>query len=149
MTKLSFNSVVGRKRLSGREDSFEQSDTRAARGDMKAVIAQYRRFVKKVEDVTPQILLEALQPTFEKSQTYVPQLTGALKASGYLEITSFRGTPRVEIGYGRGGEPEYAAQQHENLDFHHRAPERAKFLQSALEEDAAEIQARIVNALRV
>lgn len=142
-----FRSSVGPKTyrsgsLSSRENVF------SARASMASVIKNYQKFVKHVEDVTPEILLEALEPTFELSQEYCPTATGRLRNSGYLEITQFRGVPTVEIGYGRGSEPPYAATVHENVEWRHKPPTRAKWLQAALVEDEKGIQDRIVTRLR-
>lgn len=145
----SFNAVIGRKRLAKSIDASTQTDTRSARVGMAQIIRNYRKFVQNVEEAMPEILYEALGPTFEKSQEYCPVDTGALVESGYLEITEFRKRSRVEIGYGLGGSPEYTAKVHENMEYKHEAPTRAKWLQIALEEDAEEIQMRIINAMRV
>lgn len=111
---------------------------------MTDVIMNYTKLVRHLEVVSPDILLDAMQPTFALSQQYCPTDTGRLKDSGYLEITERRGRPTVEIGYGFGGEPPYATAVHENLEWQHKAPTRAKWLQVALEEDAQNIQDRIV-----
>lgn len=147
--RASFNAVVGRKRLAKSLSTSVQSDTLSARAGMAQIIRNYRKFVQNVEEAVPDILYEALIPTFEKSQEYCPKDTGALRESGYLEITEFRRRPRVEIGYGLGGEPEYTAKVHENMEYKHKAPTRAKWLQIALEEDAEAIQMRIIKAMRV
>jgi hypothetical protein len=147
--RASFNAVVGRKRLAKSLGADVQSDTRSARAGMAQVIRNYRKFVQTVEESMPDVLYEALVPTFGKSQEYCPIDTGALRESGYLEITEFRRRPRVEIGYGVGGDPDYAAKVHENMEYRHKAPTRAKWLQVALEEDEEAIQMRIIQALRV
>lgn len=91
---------------------------------------------EQLESASPSIIYNVLLPTFEKSQLYVPVATGAMKESGYLEITSsVRGSQRVEMGYGRGGSPWYTMYVHENLNSYHRSPTRAKWLQSAVYED--------------
>lgn len=112
-------------------------------GSFAPIIANYIDLVEHLEGITPEILMDALEPTFEISQEYCPEDTGRLKDSGYLEITEFRGRPSVEIGYGRGGEPPYAATVHENMEWRHKAPTRAKWLQVALTEDEQNIQARL------
>lgn len=147
--KLGFNATVGRKRISSSVDSSTASDTRSARMSMRRIINNYRKFVGNVEAALPEILKDALEETFDKSKEYCPKDTGALVESGYLEITGFRGQTRVEIGYGKGGDPEYAAKVHENLEFRHKSPTRAKWLQIALEEDANKIQSKIVQGLRI
>lgn len=103
---------------------------------------------KQVEDATPEILLDVLQPTFAKSQVYCPKLTHKLVNSGYLVITKFRGSPRVEMGYGRGGDPFYAAYVHERVDIPHRPPTRSKFLQAAMQEDIRYIRVRLEKRYR-
>lgn len=117
-----------------------------ARRQMAGVINAYSRLVRHIEEATPEILMEALEPTFEKSQEYCPRDTGELLNSGYLEIRELRGKPTVEMGYGFGGSPSYAVAVHENLEWRHKAPTRAKWLQTAIEEDEQAIQGRIVRA---
>ena len=143
-----FNAVVGRKSIRSGVGSFTAADTRSARADMKRVIQNYRKFVDYLEGVTPSILLDSLQPAFDLSQKYVPVKNGTLKRSGYLEITEFRGRPTVEIGYGRGGNPDYAAVVHEQVEWRHKSPTRAKYLQAALQETESNIQARIIDRYR-
>lgn len=145
----SFNASIGRKRLAASISPETAAYTRNARAGMQAIIRNYRKFVKNVESEMPNILFEAMAPTFQVSQEYCPKDTGKMRESGYLEITSFRGKPRVEIGYGKGGDPDYTAAVHENMEWRHKAPTRAKWLQVALEEDAQEIQSRIVTLMRV
>lgn len=99
-------------------------------------------------DVTPEICRDALEPTFEKSKVYCPKDTHRLVNSGYLEITGFRGQPRVEMGYAKGGDPHYAVLVHENLNMHHQPPTQAKFLQRAVEEDLPDIAVRIGEGFR-
>jgi hypothetical protein len=137
MTISRFYASIGRKR--GQND---------ARADMNAVIRNYRRLVEHLQDVSPDVLYEALEPAFELSQEYCPVSTGTMRASGYLEKTTFRGIPTVEIGYGRGGVPEYTVAVHENLEWKHDDPTRAKWLQVALSESAHDIQDRIRQGYR-
>lgn len=145
----SFNAVVGRKRIAPSLNAYTRSAQLNVRAQMSSVINNYRKFISQVEEAMPDVLYEALQPTYELSQEYVPYDTGALADSGYLEITNFRGKPRVEIGYGLGGVPPYAVRVHETMEFRHEAPTRAKWLQVALEEDAPNVQKRIVDALKI
>jgi hypothetical protein len=148
MANLRFNARVGPARVGSRTSEDFHASVHNVRRDMQGVINRYRRLINHIETVSPDILLEALEPTFEQSKTYCPKDTGALVNSGYLEITQFRGVPTVEIGYGRGGNPSYAVNVHENLEWRHKYPTRAKWLQVALTEDEANIQNRIVNAYR-
>jgi hypothetical protein len=99
--------------------------------------------LQSFEDESPEICLEALGPTFELSQKYVPVKDGHLKASGYLEIVSRGRNPRVEIGYAKGGTPDYAVFVHERVDIPHKAPTMAKFLEVAVLEDLDNIEKRL------
>lgn len=115
-------------------------------------------------------LMNALIPTFELSQTYCPTASGRLKGSGYLETVraianqaplgeqidqgamgnpdfdmpsaKFDETIKVVMGYAKNNEPMYAGWVHENLEWKHKPPTKAKFLQSAIEEDLFNIQDR-------
>lgn len=147
--RASFQASIGRRRLAAGIEASVKTDTRSARASMSAIIRNYRKFVNNVERAMPDVLYNALVPTFEKSLEYCPKDTGAMADSGYLEKTDFRGKPRVEIGYGAGGIPEYTAKVHENMEYRHKAPTRAKWLQVALEEDSNEVQQRIVQQLKV
>lgn len=146
--RVRLKAVVGRKVLRGSFSGDYRQSQMNVRASMAQVISNYQKLVDALGDSTPEILLEALEPTFEKSQEYCPEDTGRLKSSGYLEITQFRGTPTVEIGYGRGGQPEYTVAVHENLEWRHKAPTRAKWLEVALTEDDKEIEQRIASAYK-
>lgn len=99
---------------------------------------------KQFEDVSEDIMIDALRPTFSKARDiYCPKDSGDLRASGYLEKASFRGKPRVEIGFGRSGKPRYTVYVHEMLNFRHEPPTRAKFLQAAVFEDLNDIYLRL------
>lgn len=115
---------------------------------MKAVQDDIEYILQQFEDVTPEIAYEALKPTFEKSQVYVPKDTMELHDSGYLEVLSFRGNPRVEMGYAKGGKPGYAMYVHEITSYAHKSPTRAKFLQSAVDEDIGSIIDRVYDGYR-
>jgi hypothetical protein len=105
-----------------------------------ALIEVCDNFVNVSEDV----MLEALQPTFEKARdVYCPEKTGDLRASGYLEKVGFRGQPRVEIGFARGGDPWYGLYVHEMTGYNHEPPTQAKFLQRAVMEDLNVIYQRL------
>lgn len=145
-----FTARVGKASVRGQFASTAQGyATRSAREGMSAILNNYNTLINHIEGSTPHILLEALRPTFDKSQVYCPVDKGDLKASGYLEIVESRlGRIRVEIGYAKGGDPYYAVDVHENLEWRHKEPTRAKWLQIALEEDAQSIQARILNAYK-
>ncbi len=139
---------VGRRRIDSFVGSTEASFTLGARDEISKVLGDLMKTVSKMENASADVIHEALQPTFALSQTYVPVKTGNLKRSGFLRKTTFRGIPTVQIGYGDGGSPPYAAIVHEKLENKHAAPTQAKFLQRALEEDADNIQARILRGYK-
>lgn len=116
---------------------------------MKALTEDLVDIFDQFEDISPDIIMEAMEPTFKKSQTYCPYRTGDLRNSGYLEVASrSRGGQRVEMGYAKGGKPRYAAQVHENLEMFHRSPTRAKWLEAAINEDTTAISDRIADGYK-
>ena len=121
----------------------EPEYVRLANQAMKSIMADLQYIIDETEGTTPEIMKEALEPTFELSKKYCPKDTGALVNSGYLEVKSFRGNPSVELGYGKGGNPFYTAYVHENVEMSHQAPTQAKFLERAVNEDIGNIIDRI------
>lgn len=140
--KVRLSASVGRRSTSS--GSVHKSASNSARAGFAGILKNYRTLISHLHDVSAQVIYEALEPTFLKSQEYCPTDTGALKDSGYLIVTDFRNIPTVEMGYGKGGEPDYAVTVHENMEWRHKAPTRAKWLQVALEEDTNDIPKRIV-----
>jgi len=144
-----FRAVVGPKRITGTTGISEAAWAAYARNSMADIIKNFQAFCNHLDVQSTNVLMDALQPAFDLSQVYVPEDTGALKRSGYLEAYPFRGKPTVEIGYGKGGEPDYAAAVHENLRWKHKAPTQAKFLERALNEKESEIQQAIIDGYKV
>lgn len=109
------------------------------------IVEGFNEFCDNLEQkVLPEAMYDALEPTFDLSQVYVPKDTGELAESGFLDITrKGKGGAQVEIGYGRGGAP-YAVYVHEMVNISHEAPTRSKYLEAALDEDYYEILKRIV-----
>ena len=138
-TPFRFKADIGPQRLVVEDMSAMNGATRNARASMESVVNQLRSFVKSIEDITPEALVEAMGAIKEKADYYCPVNTGELKASGYLEITSYGIQPQVEIGYGRGGEPDYAPIVHEDMQATHKSPTRAKWLESAINEHIDDI----------
>lgn len=62
-----------------------------------------------------------------KSQTLVPVDTGALKASGKVEVTGVGFSAKVFVSY----DGPYAIYVHENLSAYHAPPTRARYLAAA------------------
>jgi hypothetical protein len=135
---------VGKIRATGDVYAWEPGYVEKVREQMddlqKIIGGMYEQF----ETQAPNIVYNALEPTFLKARDiYCPVDTGALRESAYLEIEPFRGQPRVEMGFARGGNPYYAILVHEHLEMPHRPPQRAKFLETAIDEDLPDIGARI------
>lgn len=121
-------------------ESFYAESMRASTRELEDILL---KLLKDVEEQSADIMLNALQPTFELSQVYCPVDTGDLLASGYLEVTQYRSNPRVEMGYARGGNPSYAVVVHEDPQFYHKLPTRYKWLQAAMMEDLPNIFNRL------
>jgi hypothetical protein len=135
---------VGKIRATGDVYAWEPGyieSIRAQLDDLQKIVGSvYNQF----EAQAPNIVYNALEPTFLKARdVYCPVETGALRDSAYLEIQPFRGQPRVEMGFARGGDPYYAVLVHENLEMSHKPPTRAKFLETAIDEDLPDINIRI------
>lgn len=120
----------------------------AVNGAMKKIMADIQYVIDQFEDVTPEIMQEALEPTLELSAVYCPKDSGRLVDSRYMEVTGYRGKPSVEIGYAKGNRPDYAAYVHEMVEIPHAAPTRAKFLEAAVNEDIGNIIDRVDAAYR-
>lgn len=128
-----------------RQPSFssEQAYVSSMRRTSKGIVDMLMGVIDQFEEVTPEIMVDALEPTFELSKEYCPVDTGKLVNSGYLEVTSRGKAPRAEIGYGRGGVPYYAVLVHEATWIGHQPPTRSKWLQAAVMEDLGNIYNRL------
>lgn len=105
-------------------------------------------YFKQLTDFLPEDLAEALEPTLDLSKEYCPVDTGKLVGSAYLAKESFRGGARVEIGYARNGDPDYAVIVHEQVHVGHAPPTSAKFLQRAIDEDYYNILQRVTDRVK-
>lgn len=104
-------------------------------------------YIDQLADALPEDLRAALEPTFELTQERVPVKTGELKSSGYLETEAFRNSVRVEMGYGKGGNPDYAVAVHE-LPYAHAEPTSNKYVQNPVDEDYYNIIQRVTDRLK-
>lgn len=146
MAVTPFRLAIGKSRgsqLGGKKGEFYAGQ---ASDDFNEIVKYFTQFVGHMKEQVPEIFEEVMRPTFEKSQIYCPKKGGDLRASGYLEIRSFRDGTRAEMGYGRGGFPEYAVIVHE-VPHHHDAPTQYKFLQVAIDEDHVDITQGLVGRL--
>jgi hypothetical protein len=140
---------VGKIRATGNIYAWEPDYVEKIREQMDSLQRIIGSAYNQFETAAPQIVYNALEPTFLKARdVYCPIDKGDLRASGYLEIQPFRGQPRVEMGFARGGQPFYAVVVHENLEMPHKPPTRAKFLETAVDEDLSDISSRITEGFR-
>lgn len=136
---------VGRQAIRSGLDPSSAQYTRQIREQVKEIEDALSEFADAVEEQSPEIVENALRPTFEKSQKYTPVSSGKLRRSGFLEVSTSGKKTTATIGYGKGGRPNYTVFVHERTDLKHKEPTRAKFLQAALEEDFHQIQKRLVD----
>ncbi len=118
-----------------------QKQVKALTSDLEYIFSQF-------EDITPEVTIEALRPTFEKAKHYTPKDTNALVNSAYLEVVGSGSNKKVEIGFAKGGHPRYAVYVHEMVHQKHAEPTRAKFLQTAIDEDIFQIIDRVAEGYR-
>lgn len=138
---------IGKKQFKVSDVSSGAELGRALKPVLDEIARDFRDYVRRVEGFLPGDLASALQPTLELSLVYVPKLTGELANSAYLEVENFRGNARVEMGYGKGGDPEYAIYVHE-IPYKHAAPTSDKFLEKAINEDWSNIVQRVTDRVR-
>lgn len=139
--------VMGRQAFPGSDGSSAAALNRQFNQTLGEVMGNLNDFVRHMEGVSPDILADALEPTFGKAIDYCPKETHALVNSAFLETERFRGGARAIIGFGRGGNPTYAIYVHE-MPYNHEAPTRSKFLEAAVDEDLDDIQRRIPAIVR-
>jgi hypothetical protein len=141
---LNLKLKVGKIRVTSPKYPSESGFVQSVRAQLDELEEIVNSFFDQVVVASPYIAQDALQPTFAKSKEWCPKKTGAMVASGYLEITSLsKVTPRVEMGYGRGGNPFYTVFVHEQVNMYHKPPTRAKWLQAAMLEDLTVLWKRL------
>lgn len=145
---VGFKGNVGLSRVSAKTDSTHANFTQSVKSSMAAIISEYKRWAQHMDEQAADVLYDALKPTFELSQELVPVATGVLKESGYLEKRHSQGQASVEIGYARGGNPDYAVIVHEDPDMPHKPPTQNKFLQQPLEQDFENVRARVIQGMK-
>jgi hypothetical protein len=116
----------------------------------RTILANINKALDGTVGATPDALMYAVLPIFEKSQHYCPVKTGRLKRSGFCrqKAAAGRSQAKVEIGYAEGGDPHYAFIVHEDMTARHEGDTRAKFLQSAIDEGKDDIIPRVADYLR-
>lgn len=121
------------------------SDARTA---FAKIEENFRMWTLHLGGQSGEVLKEALSPTLDKAKRYCPKKSGKLRSSGYLEVVKGgNGAYQAEIGFGRGGTPDYTIYVHE-VPYIHAPPTRWKFLQLALSEDEARIRRALATGFR-
>jgi hypothetical protein len=145
--RLRVNTNIGRRTAGGFLYPSEPGYFAMMQATSKALVAELNSIIDQFEDVAPDIMLDALEPTMKLADYYCPKDTYATVNSRYLEVTSRKGSaPRVEAGYAKGGKPFYAALVHERTWVPHREPTRSKWLQAAMMEDLSNIFDRVAGS---
>lgn len=145
---MPFKARIGRQRITSNMNPSQASYTRSIRKSFEEIEKEISRLCNTFADVTPEVIMDVLDPTFKKSLVYTPMLTGELRASAYLMTRMRQGGVEGEIGFGKGGNPHYAVFVHEMTDIMHKSPTRSKFLQAAISEDLNKFPSRLLKAYR-
>ena len=107
------------------------------------------RFLRTVETVPTQILLEEAPRIEETAKIRTPEKTGKLKESVKVRVSRDKRRPGLYAqasAENRGYD--YALIQHENLSYKHPNGGQAKFLESAFVEGVERIERRIEQEVR-
>ena len=107
------------------------------------------RFLRTVETVPTNILLEEAPRIEETAKIRTPEKTGKLKESVKVRVSRDKRRPGLYAqasAFNRGYD--YAFIQHENLSYNHPNGGQAKFLESAFVEGVERIERRIEQEVR-
>ena len=107
------------------------------------------KFLRTVETVPTQILLEEAPRIEETAKIRTPEKTGKLKESVKVMVSrDKRGPGLYAQASARNRGYDYALIQHENLSYNHPNGGQAKFLESAFVEGVERIERRIEQEVR-
>lgn len=136
---------VGARRVSESSNPLEYD----AQKSFRRVEKELQNFIGHVKGNMGFVLLDGLEMILETSKYLCPKDTGELVNSGYV-ATSKIGKNRVgaEVGYAKGGKPEYALVVHEDLTKYHEPPTQAKFLEDAIEMEADSFKSFLEMAMK-
>lgn len=107
------------------------------------------KFLRTVETVPTNILLEEAPRIEETAKIRTPEKTGKLKESVKVRVSRDKRRPGLYAqasAFNRGYD--YALIQHENLSYNHQNGGQAKFLESAFVEGVERIERRIEQEVR-
>ena len=107
------------------------------------------KFLRTVETVPTQILLEEAPRIEETAKIRTPEKTGKLKESVKVRVSRDKRRPGLYAqASARNRGYDYALVQHENLSYKHPNGGQAKFLESAFVEGVERIEHRIEQEVR-
>ena len=107
------------------------------------------KFLRTVETVPTQILLEEAPRIEETAKIRTPEKTGKLKESVKVRVSRDKRKPGLYAqASARNRGYDYALIQHENLSYNHPNGGQAKFLESAFVEGVERIERRIEQEVR-
>ena len=107
------------------------------------------RFLRTVETVPTNILLEEAPRIEETAKVRTPEKTGKLKESVKVRVSRDKRRPGLYAqASARNRGYDYALIQHENLSYNHPNGGQAKFLESAFVEGVERIERRIEQEVR-
>ena len=107
------------------------------------------KFLRTVETVPTQILLEEAPRIEETAKIRTPEKTGKLKESVKVRVSRDKRRPGLYAqASARNRGYDYALIQHENLSYNHPNGGQAKFLESAFVEGVERIERRIEQEVR-
>ena len=107
------------------------------------------KFLRTVETVPTQILLEEAPRIEETAKVRTPEKTGKLKESVKVRVSRDKRRPGLYAqASARNRGYDYALIPHENLSYNHPDGGQAKFLESAFVEGVERIERRIEQEVR-
>lgn len=124
--------TLSRERATSVVSPSEAGYIGAIKSQMDVILKNLERAIEHINFYTPEAVRFGLEPIYDESQILVPVDKGVLKASGFIETRSGTVHHTTVIGYGKYGNPHYAAMVHERLDLRHEAPTQAKYLEQAI-----------------
>ena len=145
---------AGVKRLTQSFRSRQHPTTVAITEDLRSQFEKIERrlatVINTMEEATPDALEHALQPIIANSNIYVPLNTKQLPFSIYLKALQTIHGAVAEFGFGASGPSVgYAVIVHENLEFRHESPTKARFLADAIDEHVGEVIPRLQDFMRL
>lgn len=113
--------------------------------DMAPLEAVLTALADRATPAAVRALYQEAEAIMTASKGIVPVDTGALRASGHVELPETHAGVGVSVTLGYG--TSYAVYVHEDVMLHHKPPTQAKFLERPMLEAAAGLEERLATAL--